>query len=233
MSEAKFCENCGAALAAGARFCEACGHKIGETPASTPAAPSTPAPANTNSHLSCPKCGQSDMAFLASDFMKRKFSEEEVDAAQRADQPDPEAAQIFLEKPEKPDSPDITKWLAIPLIPVVNFLFCWFAPMHKGYKFFMLGIVIVFWVCVFVPELYASSAYAFVGCFFLLFYYSALFIDRDRQKVEWTTHHLPQYNKAVARWEHLSYCQRCDVVWLDNEPGRLAEVEDTEKLLNA
>ena len=33
MSEAKFCENCGAALAAGARFCEACGHKIGETPA--------------------------------------------------------------------------------------------------------------------------------------------------------------------------------------------------------
>ena len=73
----------------------------------------------------------------------------------------------------------------------------------------------------------------FVGCFFLLFYYSALFIDRDRQKVEWTTHHLPQYNKAIARWEHLSYCQRCDVVWLDNEPGRLAEVEDTEKLLNA
>ena len=69
--------------------------------------------------------------------------------------------------------------------------------------------------------------------FFLLFYYSALFIDRDRQKVEWTTQHLPQYNKAVARWEHLSYCQRCDVVWLDNEPGRLTEVEDTEKLLNA
>ena len=124
MSEAKFCENCGAALAAGARFCEACGHKIGETPPRAPAAPNTLAPSSTNSHLSCPKCGQSDMAFLASDFMKRKFSEEEVEAAQKADQPDPEAAQIFLEKPEKPDSPDITKWLAIPLIPVVNFLFC-------------------------------------------------------------------------------------------------------------
>ena len=81
MSEAKFCENCGAALSAGARFCEACGHKIGETPTST-AAPSDPvAPASANTHRSCPKCGQSDMAFSASDFMKRKFSEEEVEAA--------------------------------------------------------------------------------------------------------------------------------------------------------
>ena len=79
-------------------------------------------------------------------------------------------------------APNMTFWLLVPFIPMVNFLACWFAPMRIGHKFFMLGIVIVFWTCVLVPEICKSAAYCFVGCFFVVFYYVALIIGRKRQQ---------------------------------------------------
>jgi len=95
-------------------------------------------------------------------------------------------------------APNMTFWLLVPFIPMVNFLACWFAPMRIGHKFFMLGIVIVFWTCVLVPEICKSAAYCFVGCFFVVFYYVALIIGRKRQQAE-SISPMPACEKAPAR----------------------------------
>ena len=92
-------------------------------------------------------------------------------------------------------------WLLVPFIPVVNFLACWFAPLRISHKFFMLGIVIVFWICVLVPKIYDSAAYCFVGCFFVVFYYVAIIMGRKRRLAE-SVSPMPACEKAQTRRNH-------------------------------
>lgn len=231
MSETRStCSSCNAPLVAGARFCEKCGRPATPSGAGSP----PPLPVTSPSAPVCPKCGQKEKAFTAAEFLKKTFTPEEMAEADRKDITDPEGVQMFyLEKPSKPVAGNLAFWLVLPFIPILNFILCWFAPIHKGYKFFMAGILLIFWVCALVPALHEMAAYAFVGCFFVLFYYAALFIDRDRQNVLLTTQELPAYQKAVSRWEHLCYCQTCDISWLSTQPGQHVPVEETEKLLKS
>jgi hypothetical protein len=70
-----------------------------------------------------------------------------------------------------------------------------------------------------------------VGCFFILFYYVAIFLDRGRRARELLSRRIPAYEKAHSRWEHLHYCQRCEVAWIDNEPGNCVGIDATQEMM--
>jgi hypothetical protein len=122
-------------------------------------------------------------------------------------------------------------WIVAPFIPTFLFFIYWFAPMHRGFKFFLLGFTAMFWVSVFVPGLYEHQIYAFIGLLHLLLYWGALFIGRDQAKVELVTVKVPQYNAMLARWQHLQYCKRCQKVWLDNGSAAPVDLLEVESLL--
>ena len=105
--------------------------------------------------------------------------------------------------------------------------------MHVISKLLMLAIVVVFWMSVFVPDLSKSGITGLVGCFFLLFYYAAIILDRGRRTRELLSHRVPVYEKVRPRWEHLHYCQRCEVTWLNNETNKCVEIDETQKMLES
>ena len=125
-----FCENCGASLRAGSRFCEACGQPVGagggaSAPPAAPAAPS----------LVCATCCNGDQVVAASAYAAATDPE----VAGDDDRVPPEMVASFLEKPDKPTGSTLLGWIVAPLIPLVLFFVYWFAPIHRGFKFFLFG----------------------------------------------------------------------------------------------
>jgi hypothetical protein len=218
-----FCTQCGASLGGAARFCESCGAPTSGD-AEVAAGPGSGAGR-------CPKCRSSSDTFTAAEYATKEFSEAEIKAADAADKWGPESSQIYLEEPEEPESPSLGFWLIAPWIPALNFVLFFCAPLKRGAKYFMAGLVAVFFVCVFTPRLYEVGAYALVGCFLILFYYVALFIDRGRRKDEYVTKLLPEYQRTLPRWQRLRFCRACEVSWLDGDPAKYVEVDRTEQLL--
>jgi hypothetical protein len=174
----------------------------------------------------CSKCGLSDQTSTAVDFVKQDFSQAET----KDDEWDPESTQQFLSRPEQPGLPRLGMWIVIPLIPILNAIMIWFAPLHKSYKFVMLALVALFIACVAVPSLYEFGAYAFVGIAILIVYYGGLIMDRGRQKSELEQKLLPKWTQMVAQWEQVRYCRRCDIAWLSFDPARQVPPEDLEQL---
>jgi hypothetical protein len=219
-----FCEHCGANLRVDSRFCEACGQPVGagggaSTP--PPAAPAAPAT------LACPACRTSDQVVAASAYTVASDPEVKGDD----DRVPPDMVELFLQKPDRPTATGLMLWVLAPFIPTVLFFVYWFAPIHRGFKFFLFGFTVVFWVAVFVPSLNEEQIYAFVGLLHLLLYWVALFIGRDQAKVALLTEKIPQYNRMLARWQHLQYCKRCQKVWLDNMPAAPVDLVDVESFL--
>jgi hypothetical protein len=222
-SPSKFCESCGAELRADSRFCEKCGQPVGAGGGAS--APREPAALATA--ITCATCRNADQVVSAADYTVATDPEVKGDD----DRVPPDMVKMFLDKPDKPVSVGILGWVIAPFIPTVLFFVYWFAPIHRGFKFFLFGWTIMFWASVFVPKAYEMQLYAFIGLFHLLFYWVALFIGRDQAKVQLLTVKIPEYNAAIARWRHLQYCKRCQKVWLDNTSGAPMELTDTDALL--
>jgi hypothetical protein len=218
MNQAVFCEYCGARMEADARFCESCGNAVAEAAAAEGRSPGGQV---------CPKCRQTDRCSSAAEFVKLDLSESERQEGKQ----DPETIQQYLAAPERPALPSRVLWAAFPLIPGLNAVMIWFAPIHKYYKFVMLALAAVFVYCVAVPRLYEQTAFAVPGLLLAAVYYAGLIFDRKRQNAELEREQLPRYNRMAANWERLYYCGRCDVSWLADDPFRSVPVEDTEKLL--
>jgi hypothetical protein len=213
----KFCTQCGSHLQPQAQFCESCGQKIGE-----PVAP----PPTAAQAATCAKCGLSDQTYTAADFARQDFSQAETKEGEW----DPESTQQFLARPEQPGLPQLGLWIVIPLIPILNAIMIWFAPLHKSYKFVMLALAALFIACVAVPSLYEFGAYAFVGIAILIVYYGGLFMDKGRQQTELEQKRLPEWTRMVAQWEQVRYCRRCDLAWLALDPARQVPPENLEQL---
>jgi len=175
----------------------------------------------------CGTCGNSDQVVAASAYAAA--ADPEVKG--NDDRVPPEMVASFLEKPEKPTGSTLLGWIVAPLIPLVLFFVYWFAPIHRGFKFFLFGWTVAFWASVLVPALSAAQIYPFIGLLHLLFYWVALFIGRDQAKVELLTVKIPAYNAMLARWPHLQYCKRCQKVWLDNAAAAPVDLTDVESLL--
>jgi hypothetical protein len=217
----RFCVNCGAALRPGSRFCESCGQPLNAAgDASVPAAA-------VPSILTCSTCRQSDQVVAASVYTAA------ADVAVKGDdnRVEPDGVAIFLEKPDKPVASGVLGWAVAPLIPAVLFFVYWFAPIHRGFKFFLFGFTVMFWVSVLVPPLSQAQLYPFIGLLHLLLYWGALFLGRDRAKVQLLTERIPAYNARLARWQHLQYCKRCQMTWLDNASAVPVNLVDVESLL--
>lgn len=224
-SPGRFCESCGAALQGSSRFCEACGQPVGAAGgAAAPRAAAVP-----TADASCPACRQADQVVAAPAYTAAS----DTDVKSDGDRASPDLVATFLEKPEKPaQTKSVFLWALSALIPTFVFFIYWFAPIHKGFKFFLFGLTIVFFASVFVPTLSQAQIYPFIGLFLLLFYWGSLFIGRDSGKVDYVTKLLPEYNAKLARWEHLRYCKRCQKLWLDNAAGAApVDLTDIETLL--
>jgi hypothetical protein len=159
--------------------------------------------------------------------MRQDFSQAET----KDDEWDPESTQQFLARPEEPGLPRLGLWIVIPLIPFLNAIMIWFAPLHKSYKFVMLALAALFIACVAVPSLYSFDAYAFVGIAILVVYYGGLIMDKGRRQTELEQKRLPEWKQMAAQWEHVRYCRRCDLSWLDFDPARQVPPENLEQLL--
>jgi len=216
-----FCENCGATLRADSRFCEACGQPVGA--GGGVATPPTPAPATR----ACRSCGTSDQVVAASAYAVASDPEVKGDD----DRTPPDMVELFLQKPDRPVATGLMMWVVAPFIPAVLFFVYWFAPIHRGFKFFLFGFTVVFWVTVFIPSLNEEKIFAFVGLLHLLLYWAALFIGRDAHKVELLTKKIPEYNAKLARWTHLQYCKHCQKAWLDNSSSAPVDIDDVDKLI--
>jgi len=216
-----FCESCGAALRAGSRFCEGCGQPVSARGGA--AAPPAPVAAT----LRCGTCGNGDQVVAAAAYKAADDPEVKGDD----DRVSPDMVESFLEQPDKPVASGVLGWAIAPFIPVVLFFVYWFAPIHRGFKFFLFGFTVMFWVSALVPSLYAAQIYPFIGLLHLLFYWVALFIGRDQAKVALLTEKIPQYNSMNARWQHAQYCKRCQKVWLDNASVAPVDLVDIESLL--
>jgi hypothetical protein len=213
----KFCSKCGSRLQSQALFCESCGQKAAVPPAPLPPA----AQAGT-----CSKCGLSDQTYMVADFVRQDFSQVKT----KADEWDPESTQQLLAKPDRPGLPRLTPWIVVPLIPFLNAIMIWFAPLHKSYKFVMLALAALFTACTLIPSLREFDAYIFVGFAILIVYYGGLIMDRGRQKAELENKRIPEWTQMAAQWEHLRYCRRCDLAWLAFDPSRQAPPENLEQL---
>ena len=217
----KFCENCGGALRAGSRFCEGCGQPVGaDGGAAAPSAPIAPT-------LMCGTCRTADQVVAASAYKIADDPEVKGDD----DRVSSDMVESFLEAPSRPGAPSIFGWAIAPLIPAVLFFVYWFAPIHRGFKFFLFGFTVMFWASVFVPPLSTAEIAPFIGMLHMLFYWVALFIGRDQAKVTLLTEKIPQYNSMLARWQHVQYCKRCQRVWLDNASAAPVDLVDVESLL--
>lgn len=218
----QFCEQCGATLRAGSRFCETCGQPVGAGGGAA-APPTVPARAN----VTCGTCRQADQVVAAAAYTTAADPEVKGDD----DRTPPDMVALFLQKPDKPEATGLMLWILAPFIPAVLFFVYWFAPIHRGFKFFLFGFTVAFWASVFVPAMYEAQIYAFIGLLHMLLYWVALFIGRDQAKVELLTVKIPAYNAQLARWQHLQYCMRCQKAWLDNTSAAPVDIVDTEQLL--
>jgi hypothetical protein len=216
-----FCENCGAALRASSRFCEGCGQPVGAGGGA--AAPRAPVAAT----LQCGTCGNGDQVVAASAYKAANDPEVKGDD----DRVSPDMVESFLEAPSKPVASGILGWALAPFIPLVLFFIYWFAPIHRGFKFFLFGFTVMFWVSALNPKMNAAQIYAFIGMLHFLFYWVALFMGRDAAKVKLLTDEIPAYNTGIARWQHVQYCTRCQKVWLDNASTAPVDLVDVETLL--
>lgn len=219
---AKFCESCGTELRDGSRFCEKCGQPVGAGGGAS-APRSTPPPTGAT----CAVCGKGDQAVAAAAY--DATSDPKVTGDD--DRADPEMVALFLQRPDKPAAGSVLGWAVAPFVPLVLFFVYWFAPIHRGFKFFLFGWTVAFFVTALVPALNAMQLYAFVGLFHLLFYWVALFIGRDQRKVELLTKTIPEYNAMLARWERLRYCMRCQRAWLANATSAPVEIAEIDALL--
>jgi hypothetical protein len=209
-----FCEQCRARMETDSQFCEACGAQVAAIVRSVVQA-------------ECPKCMQPDQCSLAAEFLKR-----EIPAEKRGkDELDSEIVRDLLAPPEKPELPSRLGWALVPLVPGVNAIAMWFAPMHKYYKLVMLALAVWFVYCVSVTALYLDSAYILPGLLIVLVYYSGLIFDRKRQRAEFEKRSLPKHGRMAANWKSLYYCERCGGVWLRDTPAKFVPVEDTNELL--
>lgn len=222
MTAGTFCENCGAVLRPGSRFCEGCGQPVAASGGST-----VPLSGVSTPSVLCGTCRTNDQVVAASAYAVA--SDPEVPGDE--DRVPPDMVESFLAAPDKPTASTLTGWILAPFIPVVLFFVYWMAPIHRGFKFFLFGWTVAFWVSVFVPSMNEAQLYAFIGLLHLLFYWVALFIGRDQAKVELLTVKIPEYNAMLARWQHLQYCKRCQKVWLDNASTAPVDLVDVESLL--
>ena len=213
-----YCEACGASLQPLAQFCDSCGQQVGVPPPPLP--PPSPLQA-------CIKCGQSDKTYTAAAFARQDFSAIE----ENVDEGEPSNTQELLARPDKPALPYLGLWVVIPFIPIVNAIMIWFAPLHKSYKFVLLGLAAIFVGCVATPRLYEMGAYPFVGIAMLIVYYGGLFVDRGRQKADLEQQRIPEWNRMVAQWDQVRYCRRCDLAWLANDPSRQVPPQNLKLIL--
>ncbi len=222
MSPGSFCESCGAALRADSRFCEGCGQPVGAG-GGVAAPPVAPASAT----LMCGTCNKTDQVVAASAYAAASDPEVKGDD----DRVPPEMVASFLGAPSRPTKSGVLGWVVAPFVPFVLFFVYWFAPIHKGFKFFLFGWTVAFFVTALVPTLRDAGIYAFIGMLHMLFYWVALFIGRDQTNVTLLTVKIPEYNTMNARWQHLQYCKRCQKVWLDNASTAPADLTDVDALL--
>jgi hypothetical protein len=232
-SPGRFCESCGTALPDGARFCETCGQPVDEgssasaTPAPAVPAPAIPAPAVPASAQACRSCGQDDQVVTAAAYTP----EADPQVAGDEDRADPEMVALFLQRPDAPATSGVRGWALAAFIPTAVFFIYWLAPIQRGFRFFLLGWTVAFWMSVLVPSLRAMELYAFIGLFHLLFYWIALFVGRNRHKADLLTKRIPAYHTKLARWERLRYCRRCQRAWLDNASGVPVGITEIDALL--
>lgn len=219
---AKFCEHCGGALRATSAFCESCGRPVH---ASGGGAASQAIPAGGG--VVCGTCRKDDQVVAASAYTEASDPEVKGDDSRVS----PDVVAMFLAQPEKPEAPSVVLWALAPFIPLVLFFVYWFAPIHRGFKVFLFGFTVMFWGSIFVPPFDKSGMYPIIGMLHLLFYWMALFMGRGAQMTKLQTETVPRYQAMLARWPHLQYCKRCQMIWLDNAPAAPVTVVNSEELL--
>ncbi|MGE5397740.1 MAG: hypothetical protein ACM3MK_09445 [Chitinophagales bacterium] len=113
-------------------------------------------------------------------------------------------------------------WYIVPLIPLVDLILVWFAPLDKTAKrIFSVAWILVagFWIWRGITHpVGAMAMLPFASlALWVAVYYAGLMIEQRRRKAKYELLILPPWEQAMERWEKLGYCGRCQVVFT-NQP---------------
>lgn len=64
----------------------------------------------------------------------------------------------------------------------------------------------------------------------LFFYWVALMVGRGRARRELESVKIPAYQARLSRYQHVQYCKRCQMAWLDTAAAAV-QLVDVESLL--
>ena len=189
----------------------------------------------------CPRCGAPGE--WAADAAERLAAPEETGepVAETADEESArEELATYLAAPEEPRAFSIVMWLILLLIPVVNVLSLFVAPLKLGLRLFM-GVVGLVWIGAIVwyaagtfeDPFAAEDAVMMTGFTTILLYFIALFHSWRAARKDARTRLAPAWRASVERWDHLRYCDACRAVYYDDRPDESAAVEETAAFLGA
>lgn len=128
-----------------------------------------------------------------------------------------------LARPEEPTAFSLTAWLVLLIIPGVNILSIFVAPLTRGLKAFV-GVVAALWVVAivrfaagtFADPFAARDAAMMVGATALTIYFIALVHSWVMERREVRALAIPAHGEQVGRWERMAWCGACGIVFLDD-----------------
>ncbi|MGE5404139.1 MAG: hypothetical protein ACM3PP_04285 [Candidatus Saccharibacteria bacterium] len=187
--------------------------------------------------IKCPNCQNSNIKKLSEHYLAI------------APPPDPQASQkkpwdiqdnepkTLAEKLAPPEEPAkdffMAIWAIIPLIPLLNIIFIWMAPMaHLMKRLLTLsGLLLAAAILgYFFHPTSLDPAHYSIGpinvhnapwaalILILVIYYTGLGVERFQRKYCYEKETYPNWQKSVKAWEALYYCTDCEGAFVPGEP---------------
>ena len=134
-----------------------------------------------------------------------------------------QALTLYLARPEEPRPFSLGAWILVLLVPVVNVLSLFVAPLTVGLRLF-IGVMALYFVAAvvryaggdFADPFAARDAAMTVGATTFTLYLVALVHSWFAERREVRDRLRPAYLRRVERWERLGYCAGCDLAFLDD-----------------
>jgi hypothetical protein len=222
-----YCDRCGAALTPNINYCDSCGNPIyaGASDASTAKPRSAP----------CPGCGRPGMtaADTIAQYQHIPDKENPTEAEEESEIKRVEIAE-YLAQPEEPRPVSIFMWILCLFIPIFNIVSPFLSPLVKSLKILMIfptlifiGLVLWYATGTFQDPFAARDKTYIAGIIWATLYIAGLLYSKfdSMKKMDSRSR---DYATAVQRWSHLFYCQACNRVYFDDQPGKSAPVAETK-----
>lgn len=187
----------------------------------------------------CPRCGAPGIPLDRA--AERLEASPEEGAAPRAvvEEEERDLLLAALARPEEPRAFSLFGWLVLLIVPGINVLSLFFAPLTRGLKTFMitmalvwLGFVVWYAGGTFTDPFAARDAAMMVGSATVAIYFIALFHSWVMERREVRGLLVPAYREFLERWEATAWCEACGSAFVAHGPAVPRGLAGLESLLS-